>query len=63
MHWLNGFSSTDIIVVNTGHRLYKEDGTDDFLEVTAGNAVTSGRKIYMVESDFHQLKHHLGDSK
>lgn len=50
---------TNVIVVHEGHRFYKEDGTDDYLEVTAGNAVRSGNAIYMVESDYIKTKEWL----
>lgn len=49
----------NVIVVHEGHRFYKEDGTDDYLEVTAGNAVRSGHSIYMVESDYIKTKEWL----
>lgn len=58
----NEFKSTNIIVVRSGHRLYKEDGTDNFLEVTQGNSVFSGRNIYMVEEDYQKLATKLGES-
>jgi hypothetical protein len=53
---MNTFTGTDIIVVHSGHRLYKEDGSDQFLEVLEGQAVRSGNCIYMVESDYIKLK-------
>lgn len=53
---MDTFAATDVIVVHSGHRLYKEDGTDDFLEVLEGQAVRSGNCIYMVESDYIKMK-------
>jgi len=49
-------TETNIIVVHEGHRFYKEDGTDDFIEVTPGNAVQSGNNVYVVESDYNKIK-------
>ena len=50
---------TNIIVVQSGHRLYKEDGTDDFLEVVEGQSVRSLNTIYIVEQDYFRLKRYI----
>ena len=56
---MNSLTGTEIIVVQSGHRLYKEDGTDEFLEVLEGQAVKSYNKIYMVEEDYIRLKQYI----
>lgn len=48
------FTATNVVVVHSGHWLYKEDGTDSFLEVIEGQAVRSGNCIYVVESDYNK---------
>ena len=56
---MNSFTGTQIYVVQSGHRLYKEDGSDDFLEVLEGQAVDSLSGIYMVEEDYARLKQYI----
>lgn len=55
----NTFTGTQIYVVQSGHRLYKEDGSDEFLEVLEGQAVKSMNGIYMVEQDYARLKQYI----
>lgn len=49
-------SGMNVIVVQSGHRLYQEDGTDRFLEVKDGQAVHSATSIYVTENDYSKLK-------
>ena len=53
---INTLTGTHVYVVPSGHRLYKEDGSDEFLEVLEGQAVKSMNGIYMVEQDYARLK-------
>ena len=56
---MNTITGTQIYVVQSGHRLYKEDGSDEFLEVLEGQAVKSMNGIYMVEQDYIRLKQYI----
>jgi hypothetical protein len=56
---INTLTGTHIYVVQSGHRLYKEDGTDAYLEVHEGQAVKSMNGIYMVEQDYARLKQYI----
>jgi hypothetical protein len=55
------FGGVHVNVVKSGHRLYKEDGTDDFLEVLEGQIVMSMNAIYMVEADYARMKEKMGE--
>lgn len=52
-----------VFVVKEGFKLYKEDGTDDYLEVSKGQAVTNMNSIYVVEEDYAFLKEKYGVSR
>lgn len=56
---INPLTGTQIYVVQSGHRLYKDDGSDEYLEVLEGQAVTSMNGIYVVEQDYARLKQYV----
>lgn len=58
---MSDYSNLQIIVVSDGYRMYKEDGTDDFLEVRKNQPVRSINALYITEGDYIKLKQNLVD--